>query len=79
MILMGKRGAKPKFTDISCPNQDCKFYGILGKGNIIGNGTPIKSRTREFENISATNAAEYSTIVQTLSLIMFEKMNLLSY
>jgi hypothetical protein len=39
MILMGKRGAKPKFTDISCPNQDCKFYGIFGKGNIIGNGT----------------------------------------
>ena len=38
MILMGKRGAKPKFTDISCPNQDCKFYGIFGKGNIIGNG-----------------------------------------
>ena len=36
---MGKRGSKPKFTDISCPNQDCKFYGIFGKGNIIGNGT----------------------------------------
>ncbi len=34
---MGKRGAKPKFTDISCPNQDCKFYGIFGKGNTIGN------------------------------------------
>ena len=30
---------KPKFTDVSCPNQDCKFYGISGKGNIIGNGT----------------------------------------
>ncbi|MDD3316795.1 MAG: helix-turn-helix domain-containing protein, partial [Methanosarcina sp.] len=36
---MGKRGAKPRFTDVFCPNQDCKFYGISGKGNIIGNGT----------------------------------------
>ena len=36
---MGKRGAKPKFTDISCPNKDCKLYGISGKGNITGNGT----------------------------------------
>lgn len=36
---MGKRGAKPNFTDVSCPNQDCKLYGTSGKGNIIGNGT----------------------------------------
>jgi len=36
---MGKRGAKPKFTDVYCPNQDCKSYGIPGKGNIVGNGT----------------------------------------
>jgi len=36
---MGKRGAKPKFTDASCPNQDCKFHGISGKGNVVGNGT----------------------------------------
>jgi hypothetical protein len=36
---MKKQGAKPNFTDVSCTNQDCKFYGISGKGNIIGNGT----------------------------------------
>ena len=36
---MGKRGAKPKFTDVYCPNQDCKFSSISGKGNIVGNGT----------------------------------------
>jgi len=42
---MGKRGAKPKFTDIYCPNQNCKLYHISGKGNIIGNGTyQIKNR-----------------------------------
>ena len=36
---MGKRGAKPKFTDVHCPNQDCKFSSIAGKGNIVGSGT----------------------------------------
>jgi transposase-like protein len=36
---MGKRGAKPKFTDVSCPNEVCKLYGVTGKENIIGNGT----------------------------------------
>ena len=36
---MGKQGAKPKFTDVYCLNQDCKFSSISGKGNIVGNGT----------------------------------------
>lgn len=36
---MGKRGPKPKFTDVSCPNKNCKLHGISGKKNIIGNGT----------------------------------------
>lgn len=36
---MGKRGPKPKFTDVACPNEGCKLHGIPGKGNIVGNGT----------------------------------------
>jgi len=36
---MGKRGPKQKFTDVVCPNEDCKFYGIPGQENIVGNGT----------------------------------------
>lgn len=36
---MGKRGSKPKFTDVSCPDKDCKLYGLTGKENIVGNGT----------------------------------------
>ena len=66
---MGKRGAKPKFTDeftdVYCPNQDCKFSSISGKDNIVGKAH-IKSKTREFENISVTNVTEYSMIEQTL-------------
>lgn len=62
---MGKRGPKPKFTDISYPNKNCKFHGISGKKNIM-EMAHIKSRTRGFINISAVNAVEYSTIEQTL-------------
>lgn len=36
---MGKRGPKPRFVDIACPNESCAHYGMTGLGNIIGNGT----------------------------------------
>ncbi len=36
---MGKRGPKQKFLNVSCPNEDCRHYGVLGQGNIIANGT----------------------------------------
>jgi transposase-like protein len=36
---MGKRGPKPRFTEASCPNEQCVDYGVVGKGNVIGHGT----------------------------------------
>jgi len=36
---MGKRGPKPKFAHVVCPNKECKFHGIPGQGKIVGNGT----------------------------------------
>lgn len=33
---MGKRGPKPQFTDVACPNKDCKLYGLTGQGNVVG-------------------------------------------
>lgn len=36
---MGNRGPKPKFVDITCPNDSCADLGKAGLGNIIGNGT----------------------------------------
>jgi transposase-like protein len=36
---MGKRGPKPQFIDVACPNEQCSLYGLKGQGNIIGNGT----------------------------------------
>ena len=47
---MGKRGPRPKFVDVACPNDSCNRFGIKGQGNIIGNGTyPTKSgRIRKY-------------------------------
>jgi transposase-like protein len=36
---MGKRGPKPKFAHVACPNKECKFHGTPGQGKIVGNGT----------------------------------------
>ena len=34
-----KRGPKPKYLDITCPNPECKQYGKKGLGNVVSNGT----------------------------------------
>lgn len=34
-----KRGPKPKYLDITCPNPKCKQYGKKGLGNVVSNGT----------------------------------------
>jgi hypothetical protein len=31
---MGKRGPKPSFINVACPNKDCKDYGKIEKGNV---------------------------------------------
>ena len=34
-----KRGPKPKYLDIACPNPKCKQHGEKGLGNVVSNGT----------------------------------------
>jgi len=34
-----KRGPKPKYLDIACPNPKCKYHGNKGLGNVVSNGT----------------------------------------
>ncbi len=34
-----KRGPKPKYLDIGCPNTKCKHFGEKGLGNVVSNGT----------------------------------------
>jgi transposase-like protein len=36
---LGKRGPKPMFLEVACPNEECDQYGCTGLGNIVGNGT----------------------------------------
>jgi len=36
---MGKRGPKPSFVDVPCPNKDCVDYGKIENDNVVGNGT----------------------------------------
>ncbi len=47
---MGKRGPKPQFTDVACPNEDCDLYGQTGQENVVGNGTYISrgEKTRRY-------------------------------
>lgn len=37
--LKKKRGPKPKYLDISCPNPNCKHHAKKGLGNVVSNGT----------------------------------------
>jgi transposase-like protein len=34
-----RRGPKPKYLDVACPNPKCKRYGQKGFGNVVSNGT----------------------------------------
>jgi len=34
-----KRGPKPKYFDIACPNPKCRRYAKKGFGNVVSNGT----------------------------------------
>lgn len=40
---MGKRGPKPRFLDVACPNEKCSLFGVAGKGNITVYGTYKRS------------------------------------
>ena len=37
--FMEKRGPKPKVTGVGCPNESCLDHNIIGKGNVVGNGS----------------------------------------
>jgi transposase-like protein len=47
---MGKRGPKPQFVDVACPNKACEFYGLIDHENVVGNGTYISrgEKTRKY-------------------------------
>jgi transposase-like protein len=36
---LGKRGPRPRFSNVACPNEECEHYGLTNLGNVVGNGT----------------------------------------
>jgi len=42
-IDIRKRGPKPRYNDIPCPNKGCHLFGRIGDGNITSRGTWINS------------------------------------
>ena len=74
---MGKRGPKPQFTDVVCPNKYCKLYGLTGQDNVVGNGT-YKAVEKKQEDIVAMNAAKHFATTQALFIMIFAKMSKLS-
>jgi len=47
---MGKRGPKSQFVNVACPNENCDLYGVVGQGNVVGNGTYVSrgKKTRRY-------------------------------
>jgi RecJ-like exonuclease len=47
---MGKRGPKPRFLDVACPNEKCSLFGVAGKGNVTVYATyeRISGKGRKF-------------------------------
>jgi len=43
---MGKRGPKPRFLDVACPNKQCTLYGVAGKGNVTCCGSYMNQSGR---------------------------------
>lgn len=44
--MANKRGRRPKFRDVACPNACCKFFGKTGSGTVVSNGTYFVGGTR---------------------------------
>jgi len=47
---LAKRGPKPRFLDVACPNEDCTLFGISGKGNVTccGNYMICSGKLRKY-------------------------------
>ena len=47
---MGKRGPKPQFLNVACPNKKCSLNGLTGQNNVVGNGTYVSrgNKTRRY-------------------------------
>ncbi len=72
---MGKRGPKSKFTDVGCPNKSCTDHLVIGKGNIIGNGTYLLDG-KNIRRYICRSCSRAFVIVQILFIMDFIQMKI---
>jgi transposase-like protein len=63
---MGKRGPKPSFVDVPCPNRDCGDYGKIDNGNVVGNGTYKTKNGRVHKYICRTCSVSFTSRANTI-------------
>jgi len=63
---MGKRGPKPSFVDVPCPNEDCKDYGKIENENVIGNGTYPTKNGRVHKYVCNTCSKSFTSRANTI-------------
>lgn len=63
---MGKRGLKPGFVDVACPNDGCGDYGKVGEGNVVGNGTYQNKSGTVHKYICRTCSVSFSSRSKTI-------------
>jgi hypothetical protein len=71
---MARRGPKPKFIDVPCPNEDCTLYGVTGEGNVIGNGTYITQSGKVQKFCGRTNTVFYDLRTEEDKILVALKM-----
>jgi len=63
---MGKRGPKPSFVDIPCPNKDCEDYGKIENENVVGNGTYNTKNGEVHKYICRTCSKNFTSRANTI-------------
>jgi len=63
---MGKRGPKPSFADVPCPNRACKDYGRIENDNVVGNGTYQTNNGTVHKYICRTCSKSFTSHANTI-------------
>ena len=66
LYFMGKRGPKPSFVDVPCPNKDCKDYGKIENDNVVGNGTYQTNNGTVHKYICRTCSKSFTSHTNTI-------------
>ena len=63
---MGKRGLKPRFLDMACPNEQWTHFGVAWKGNVACCGTYVNSTGKVSKYICHTCGTRFCDRTNTV-------------